>query len=108
MPSLVIAFEVERLFVSKWYLNFATVEGGWYAVAALVVIGTLMAMAYTWRVALVVKFAASGSDPIPGVCANSLMATEILAPANVYPGMNACLNLGAATQTVPPLLRTGP
>lgn len=110
MRSLVIAFEVEPLFVSKWYLNLAAVEGGWcwYPAAALVEIATLMAMVCIWRVVEVVNFAAPKSEPIPEVPAGFLVPTREPVLARFYFGINASVNVDAAKQAVLPLLRTEP
>ena len=36
-------------FISKWYLLLAALEAGWWPVAALVLISSLMALVYIWR-----------------------------------------------------------
>ena len=37
-------------FVSKWYLVLAALERGWWPVAVLVLAGSLLAVAYVWKV----------------------------------------------------------
>ena len=37
-------------FVSKWYLVLAALERGWWPVAALILIASLIAVCYIWRV----------------------------------------------------------
>ena len=36
-------------FISKWYLLLAAIEAGWWPVAVLVLISSLMALVYIWR-----------------------------------------------------------
>src|SRR5690606_37808988 len=36
-------------FVSKWYLVLAALEKGWWPVAAFVLLGSLLAIVYSWR-----------------------------------------------------------
>jgi hypothetical protein len=110
MRKLVITFEWEPLFVSKWYLNLAAFEGGWcwYPAAALVVIATPMAMVCIWRVVEVVNFAAPKSEPIPEVPAGFQVPTREPVLARFHIGINASVNMDAAKPAVPPLLRTEP
>ena len=37
-------------FVSKWYLVLAALEKGWWPVAALIVLTSLLALVYIWKV----------------------------------------------------------
>jgi multicomponent Na+:H+ antiporter subunit D len=46
-------------FVSKWALIQAALEKGWWPVVALIVISSLMAVVYIWRVVEVVYFKAA-------------------------------------------------
>jgi multicomponent Na+:H+ antiporter subunit D len=97
-------------FVSKWYLILGAVERGWWPVAALVVIASLMAVAYIWRVVEVAYFTAPqpGSEPVREVPASLLVPTWILVLANFYFGINASLTVGAAERAALQLLGTSP
>jgi multicomponent Na+:H+ antiporter subunit D len=43
-------------FISKWYLVLAAIERGWWPVAVLILMGSLIAVAYIWRVVEVAYF----------------------------------------------------
>lgn len=43
-------------FVSKWYLLMALVENGWWFVAALILLGSILAIIYVWRIVEVAYF----------------------------------------------------
>ena len=52
-----IGVPVTAGFVSKWYLVVATLEGGYLVAAILVLLGSLLAVVYVWRVVEVLYFA---------------------------------------------------
>ena len=66
MPVTMAAFVVGGLsligipltvgFISKWYLVLAAIERGWWPVAVLVLLGSLIAVVYVWRVVEVAYF----------------------------------------------------
>jgi NADH:ubiquinone oxidoreductase subunit 2 (subunit N) len=37
-------------FISKWYLVLAAIELGWWPVVAVIIVGSLLAVIYIWRV----------------------------------------------------------
>ena len=43
-------------FVSKWYLLMALVENGWWFVTALILLGSILAIIYVWRIVEVAYF----------------------------------------------------
>jgi multicomponent Na+:H+ antiporter subunit D len=43
-------------FISKWYLVLAALERGWWPVAVLILFGSLIAVAYVWRVVEIAYF----------------------------------------------------
>lgn len=80
-------------FVSKWYLIAAAIDSGLWWVAALVVLGSLLAVAYIWRLVEAGYFqlpadgtAARGEAP-PGL----LLPTWLLIGANLYFGIDTRL-----------------
>ncbi|HKJ77230.1 MAG TPA: monovalent cation/H+ antiporter subunit D family protein [Gammaproteobacteria bacterium] len=119
MPWTMAAFVVGGLsligvpltagFISKWYLVLAALEQGWWWLAAVVLVGSLLAVIYIWRVVEAAYFkqpseqAATASEaPL------SLLApTWVLAAANVYFGLDTRLSLGAAGQAAAALLGGG-
>ncbi|MCW8125949.1 monovalent cation/H+ antiporter subunit D family protein [Microbulbifer halophilus] len=78
-------------FVSKWYLIAAAVDSGLWWVAVLVVLGSLLAVAYIWRLVEAAYFqppadATRGEAPI-----GLLAPTWLLIGANLYFGIDTRL-----------------
>lgn len=99
-------------FVSKWYLVLAALERGWWPVAVLILLGSLLAVIYIWRVVEVAYF-----KPLPpGVEAGTgqeaplvmLGVTWLLIAANVYFGVHAPLTAALARRAAQGLLGGGP
>ena len=93
-------------FVSKWYLVLAALENNAWFVAALIVIGSLIALVYIWRVVEAAYFL-----PATGKNANVteaplalLLPTWLFVLANFYFGIHAALPVGVATRAAHILL----
>lgn len=43
-------------FVSKWYLLMALIEQGWWPIAGLILVGSILAVIYVWRIVEVAYF----------------------------------------------------
>ncbi len=85
-------------FVSKWYLVLAAVERGWWPLAVLVLLGSLIAVAYVWRVVEAAYFqppegrtAEAGEAPV-----SMLAPTWILVGATLWFGITAVFTAGVA------------
>ncbi len=85
-------------FVSKWYLVLAALERGWWPVAVLVLLGSLIAVAYVWRVVETAYF-----HPAEGRTADAaegpvsmLVPTWILVGATLWFGVTAVFTAGVA------------
>ncbi|MFQ6023038.1 MAG: monovalent cation/H+ antiporter subunit D family protein [Acidiferrobacterales bacterium] len=96
-------------FISKWYLILAALEDGLWWVAALVLVGSLMAIVYIWRVVEAAFF-----QPVPRVGPRRqeaplslLLPTWILIGANIYFGIHTDLTVGVAQRAAESLLRGG-
>ena len=85
-------------FVSKWVLIQAALETGWWLVAVLVLLSSLLAMVYVWRVVEVAYFRSPAADaPAIGEApAAMLVPVWLLAAANVYFGINPGLTVATA------------
>ncbi len=84
-------------FISKWYLVLAALEGGLWWVAVLVLLGSLLAVAYIWRVVEVAFFQpAPRKAPSQEAPLTLLLPTWALIGANVYFGINTELTVGVA------------
>ncbi|MEQ9397711.1 MAG: monovalent cation/H+ antiporter subunit D family protein [Longimicrobiales bacterium] len=86
-------------FISKWYLVQAALAQDLWWVAALVMVGSLMAVVYIWKVVEVAYFQPSPDDTeISEAPLSLLVPLWILVAANIYFGVNAELTTGVATQ----------
>ena len=89
-------------FISKWYLILAAVERGWWPVVAVVVIGSLIALIYIWRVveAAYLHPRPDGAETVREAPPALLAVTWTLVLANVWfgvnPGLVTSLASGAA------------
>ncbi len=96
-------------FISKWVLVQAAIEAGqWYA-AVLVLVGSLLAIAYVWRVVEQAYFVAP-SNPAPRVSEaplSMLVPTWILILANIYFGIDTSVTLGIARRAADTLMGLG-
>ncbi len=119
MPFTMAAFVVGGLsligvpltagFISKWYLVAAALEQGLWPIAVLVLVGSLIAVAYIWRVVEVAYFRepANGAPAVQEAPVTMLLATWILVVANIYFGLDTSLTVGMAKTAAASLLGLG-
>lgn len=101
MPLTMFAFVLAGLsligvplttgFVSKWYLMMAAFEKGWWLVAVLIVLSSLLAVVYIWRVveAAYLRPALPGSDTSRCEAPLSmLLPLYLLVAANIWFGID--------------------
>jgi multicomponent Na+:H+ antiporter subunit D len=85
-------------FVSKWYLVLAALENGWWPVAVLVLLGSLLAIVYVWRIVEAAYF----NEPPPGresvqeAPLGFLIPVWMLVAANIYFGLDTRLSVQVA------------
>jgi len=97
-------------FISKWYLIRGALELGWWPVAVIVLLSSLLALVYVWRVVEVAFF-----KP-PSECAKDvteaplsmLIPTWVLIGASIYFGVMTSRSAGVAQQAAEALLRGSP
>jgi multicomponent Na+:H+ antiporter subunit D len=100
MPWTMAAFVISGLsligvpltvgFVSKWLLVLAALERGLWPVAAVVLVGSLLAVVYVWRVVEVAYFSPAPADArIREAPLTMLLPMWALVLANLYFGINA-------------------
>ena len=96
-------------FVSKWYLILAALERGWWPIAALVLISSLLAIAYVWRVVEVAYFRdPPANQPLVTEAPFSLLVpTWILVLANFYFGVDTTITIRVAQDAAMVLLGLG-
>jgi len=96
-------------FISKWYLVQAALEQGLWPVAAVVLLGSLLAVLYVWKVVEAAYF--GRVEPPAGVVEAPLallLPTWALVLANLYFGIDASLTTDIATRAAEVLLGAGP
>ncbi len=81
-------------FISKWVLIQAAVERGWWPVIIVIVVASLIAMMYIWRVieAVYLQSRPENAKNVSEAPLSLLIPVWILALANLYFGANATLS----------------
>jgi len=89
-------------FVSKWYLVLALLENGWWPVAMLILLGSLLAIVYVWRIVEVAYFQPRvgpgelSKDSVREAPLAFLVPIWLLVIANVYFGIDTRLSVEVA------------
>jgi multicomponent Na+:H+ antiporter subunit D len=89
-------------FISKWYLVLAAIEQQAWLIAAVILVGSLLAVVYVWKMVEVLYFrpASDTGETYREAPLSLLVPTWLLVIANIYFGLNADLTVGAATTAV--------
>jgi multicomponent Na+:H+ antiporter subunit D len=96
-------------FISKWYLILASIERGWWPITAVILVASLIAVVYVWRVVEAAYFRERPAD-LPAVKEaplGLLIPTWILVLANLWFGINATMTAGIAQSAAKVLLGGG-
>ena len=85
-------------FVSKWYLIMATLENGWWPVTVLILLGSLLAIVYVWRIveAAYFKPPLAGRENIQEAPLSLLIPVWTMVVANIYFGIDTRLSVQVA------------
>ena len=96
-------------FVSKWYLVLAALEQGLWPVAFLVLLGSLLAVIYVWKLVEAAYFQTpeEGAPVVKEAPLSLLIPTWILIGASIYFGIDTNLTVGAADAAATSLLQLG-
>ena len=88
-------------FVSKWYLVLALLESNWWPIAVLVLIGSLLAIAYIWRIVEVAYFkpALQNNQSYKEAPLAILIPAWIFVLANIYFGIDTSFTAGVSEAT---------
>jgi multicomponent Na+:H+ antiporter subunit D len=120
MPITMAAFVVAGLsligvpatvgFVSKWYLVTGAIDSGLWPVAVLILLSSLLALVYIWRVVEVAYFQRASEDApeITEAPASLLIPTWVLVGATLVFGVFTSLSVGVASRAARALLGIGP
>ena len=82
-------------FISKWYMLSAVMENGWWPLAVIILIGSLLAAVYVWRIVETAYFKPP-QDPnadIKEAPLSILIPVWILVLANIYFGVDSTLTV---------------
>ncbi len=85
-------------FISKWYLVIALLDKGWWPVAVLVLISSLLAIIYVWRVIEWIYFTPARIivDDVQEAPLSQLIPIWLLVLANLYFGVDTRLTVGVS------------
>jgi multicomponent Na+:H+ antiporter subunit D len=89
-------------FISKWYLVLAALEQQAWLIAMVILIGSLLAVIYMWKLVEVLFFkpATQSGSKYKEAPLSLLVPTWILVLANIYFGFDTEITIGAAQQAV--------
>ncbi len=96
-------------FISKWYLVVAALESGYWPLAVLILLSSLIALVYVWRVVEVAYFQPAGpyTRKLREAPLGMLLPTLLLAAAVVYFGIDSSFTTTLAGQGAEALLQSG-
>lgn len=88
-------------FVSKWYLVLATLEQGLWPLAILILIGSVLALVYVWKLieTIYLGTAPANANTRTEAPLSMLLPTWALVLANLYFGIDTEISVGVAAQS---------
>ncbi len=120
MPWTMAAFVVGGLgligvpltvgFISKWYLVLGAIEKGYWFVVAGILLGSLLALVYIWRVVEVAYFRPISPEraSVQEAPLSMVIPTWILIGTTLYFGIETSLTVGTADQAARFLMERSP
>ena len=92
-------------FISKWYLVLGALDHHWWPVAVLIVLSSLLAVAYVWRVVEAAYFQPVAATEHGGEAPMSMLVpTWLLIGASLFFGVDTALPVGVARHAAEILL----
>jgi len=93
-------------FISKWYLVLAMLDGGMWPLALLVLVASILALVYVWKLVEAAYFgrAPTGAAAIREAPLSMLFPVWILIGANLYFGIYTDVSVGVAQQAARALM----
>jgi multicomponent Na+:H+ antiporter subunit D len=96
-------------FISKWYLILAALEKDWWPVAVLILLGSLLAIIYVWRIIEAAYFrpVSADNESVTEAPVLILVPVWILVLANIYFGIDTRLSVSVAQSASQSLFGVG-
>ena len=86
-------------FISKWYLILGALDKGWWPLAVILLLTSLLALVYVWRVVEVMYFRSSSSEyKIKEAPLSMIIPMYILVAMTIYFGIETSFSAGLATE----------
>jgi len=97
-------------FISKWYLILGALEKGWWLVAGFILVSSLLAVIYFWKVieSAYFKDRPSGSPEITEAPLSMLVPMWIMVGSNFYFGINTEFTISTAMNAASSLIGGSP
>jgi len=118
MPFTMAAFVVGGLsligvpltvgFISKWYLVSAAIELGWWPIVAVIIVGSLLAVIYIWRVVETAYLQSADDETRCEAPLSMLVPTWVLIGATIWFGIDTRVTVGLAERAAAMLTGVAP
>lgn len=95
-------------FISKWYLVLAAIELGWWPVVAVIIVGSLLAVIYIWRVVEIAYLQPAEDTSRCEAPLALLVPTWLLIALNFWFGVDTRVTVGIAERAAAMLTGAGP
>jgi multicomponent Na+:H+ antiporter subunit D len=105
-----IGVPVTAGFVSKWYLITGALDRGWWPIAVLLLLSSLLAVVYVWRVVELAWFREPHGDTaeLREAPLSMLLPTILLIGASIFFGLSTRWSVGVAERAARELLDPNP
>jgi multicomponent Na+:H+ antiporter subunit D len=97
-------------FISKWYLILGALEKNWWLVAVLIIVSSLLAVIYFWKVieSAYFKPRLDGATEIKEAPLSMLIPIWVMVGSNFYFGINTDFTISIATKAAKSLIGVSP
>jgi len=93
-------------FITKWYLIVGALERGWWWLVAVILVSSLIAVVYVWRLVEAAYLRAAGAPAARGEAPPAMLAAGLaMAVLCVYFGFETSFSVGSASEAAALLLR---
>jgi multicomponent Na+:H+ antiporter subunit D len=93
-------------FITKWYLIMGALERGWWWLVGVILVSSLIAVAYVWRLVEAAYLRAPAMPPVRQEAPAAMLAAGLaMALLCVYFGLETSFSVGGASEAAALLLR---